>query len=612
MEKSSKELLEDLGINVDKINTHGKTLCPKCSHTRKKKNDPCLSVDVITGVYNCHNDSCDFSGGVGKSEYVPKPKEYKRPEFVNKTQLGNKAVNWFFKRGITQLTLNDAKVTEGRTWMPQTQGEASTIDFNYFRDGELINIKHRDGAKNFRLEKDAELIFYGLDDVKDSDWCIITEGEIDKLSFNQVGIKESISVPNGASKSANANLEYLDNCIDYFTNKTKIIIATDGDDAGLALREELARRLGYDRCYKVNFGDCKDANEYLVKHGEESLKSLILKDNLIEFPMAGIITADQVWDKVEYLFENGLDRGATTGIMKDFDKLVSFVGGQMMGLTGIPNHGKSPFALMVMAGLSLNHGWKWALFTPEHKPLEIYIVKICELLCGKRARKGGGFSDKEKALAKSFVKEHFIFIEPEDEDYTLDNILEKARLLVVRKGIKGFLLDPWNKLEHNIPAGVSETAYISKELDKIIKFDQRHGVFSIVVAHPTKIKKNLATKQFEVPNLYDISGSSNWFNKVDIGVTFYRNYKTGKSEIHVQKIKYEHLGMQGMVEVRYNLNSGRFNNDTGGWDNTNWLVPDEPQAELDLNLPFGEPIVMGLTKVETKVNTKIDEKEPPF
>lgn len=593
----NKELLEKLGIDLKKINKDGKTLCPKCSHTRKKKNDPCLSVNVIEGKYNCWNDSCDFKGIVGGTAYEPKPKEYIRPKFVNTTSVSENAVNWFFKRGITQKTLKDLKLTEGKSWMPQTQKEENTIQFNYFRDGELINVKYRDGAKNFRMVKDAELIFYNVDAIKNSDWCIITEGEIDALSFIEAGINEVVSVPNGASKSSNANLEYLDNCISYFENKTKIILATDSDEAGMALREELSRRLGKERCFKVDFQTCKDANEYLVAHGTEKLKSRVSEPNLKSFPIDGIITADMMWDDMEDMFKNGLQRGATTGFLKDFDELVSFVLGQLMILTGIPNHGKSPFALMIMLSLSIKHGWKWGIFSPEHKPLKIFVSKVCEMLLGKHMRKGVGFTEREKELARSFINEHIFFIEPEDDDYKLDNILDKAKKLVTQKGIKGLLIDPWNKLEHNIEKGDNETTYISKELDKVIKFNQRNSVFSIIVAHPTKIRKVFKSPLHEVPTLYDISGSSNWFNKPDIGITFYRNFTTKMSEVYVQKMKYEHLGAQGMVELRYNMNNGRFNNQYGDWDNSNWLIPTTEQPVIN----YSEPL-----------RNQEEDEEPPF
>lgn len=568
----NRTLLTNLGINITKIKFSGKTICPNCSHARKNKKDECLSVNVVDGTYNCHN-GCGFGGKVHSNFYAPAPKTYTRPKFTNTTKLSDKAVSWFFKRKITQTTLNAARVTESIAYMPQTQKEENTINFNYFREGELVNVKYRDGRKNFKMVKDAELIFYGIDDIKESDWCVIVEGEIDKLSFLQDGVTEVVSVPNGASKSSTANLEYLDNCISYFETKKRIILATDSDEAGIYLRDELARRLGYDKCFKVDFNGSKDANEYLISNGDGSLKKIIEESNLIEFPISGIVTSDMIWEDVENLFKTGLVRGDVTEMLDEFDKLVSFVPSLFMALTGIPNHGKSPFALMIMCSLSIKKGWKWGFFTPEHKPLQIFIAKICEMLLGKRIRPEVGFSKEEKLLAKSFINDHFFFIEPEDDDLTLTNILDKARTLVVRKGIRGLLIDPWNKLEHNMERGETETNYISRELDKIIRFNQKNLVFSIVIAHPTKIRKNPGTGLFEVPNLYDIAGSSNWFNKPDIGITFYRNYKTNLSEIHVQKIKYDHLGEQGMVEVKYNINNGRFNNIIGNWDNSNWLLP---------------------------------------
>ena len=153
--------------------------------------------------------------------------------------------------------------------------------------------------------------------------------------------------------------------------------------------------------------------------------------------------------------------------------------------------------------------------------------------------------------------------------------------------------------------GDNETMYISKELDKVIKFNQRNSVFSIVIAHPTKIRKNLKSGLFEVPNLYDIAGSANWFNKVDIGVCFYRNFQTNLSEIYVQKMKYEHLGSQGMCEVKYNMNSSRFVNKNGSWDNSNWLLPRVPQAELSFE-PFSELTNNGFTTIQ------VDDSQLPF
>ncbi len=73
-----------------------------------------------------------------------------------------------------------------------------------------------------------------------------------------------VSVPNGAG---GANLQWLDRFVDqHFDDKAEIILAMDTDKRGVALRDELVRRLGVDRCKVVAWGEgCKDANEYLLK-----------------------------------------------------------------------------------------------------------------------------------------------------------------------------------------------------------------------------------------------------------------------------------------------------------------------------------------------------------
>ena len=111
----------------------------------------------------------------------------------------SKVVEWFKSRGISQLTLTDLRVGEGTEYMPQTGRAENTIKFNYFIGGELINIKYRDGRKNFKLYKGAEKVFYNIDSIVGYDSCVIVEGEMDVLALHEAGITNAISVPNGAT-----------------------------------------------------------------------------------------------------------------------------------------------------------------------------------------------------------------------------------------------------------------------------------------------------------------------------------------------------------------------------------------------------------------------------
>ena len=192
----------------------------------------------------------------------------KDPNKRSSNRLTVKLLNGFKSRGISQSTLTDLKVGEGSEYMPQTGKPENTIKFNYFMGGDLVNIKYRDGRKNFKLYKGAEKVFYNIDSIIGYEYCVIVEGEMDVLALHEAGITNAISVPNGATLNTN-NLEYLDNCIDYFEDKEKIILAVDTDEAGQALQAELVRRLGSEVCYLASFDDCKDANEYLIKYGTE-------------------------------------------------------------------------------------------------------------------------------------------------------------------------------------------------------------------------------------------------------------------------------------------------------------------------------------------------------
>jgi len=559
--------LEALGIDLRKLKGNQiNTTCPKCSHTRKKKTDPCLSVTIDTGLYNCHH--CNWSGCVAE-KFKAEVKEYFKPVFNNRTDLKEREVNYFFKRGISQNTLLKAKITSGPEWMPQKQKEVNTIQFNYFRSGQLVNIKYRDAEKNFKLVKDAELIFYNLDAVEKSTWCIITEGEIDALSWIEAEVNEVVSVPNGASKGSQ-RLEYLDNCYEYFSNKVKIFIATDNDEPGRSLRDELARRLGYDRCYWLDFGDFKDSNEYLVAKAPQALKSLL--DAAKEFSIEGVFTIDDVWEGIEDIYNNGLPSGAKTGD-KLFDDHLGLMPGEMTMVTGIPGHGKSIYLDQISLRLCLKENWTFAICSPESYPIAFYYTRLIKRLIGKKFSKNN-ISPALLQECRQWLKSRYHLIAP-PQGYDLDEILDKARLLVLKKGIKCLIIDPWNRIESNMPNGYNPIKWVQERLDKIIRFNQQNGVHTFLVAHPTKMAKLKDSQNYTVPTLYSISGSADFFNMTQNGLTVYFNAETTKTEIHFQKVKWEHLGKVGMVEYTYHEENARFYNQGFEDPDANWLLPVE-------------------------------------
>ncbi len=564
-------------MQIEDTNQHGfilkrsrqfKTKCVFCQDSRTKHpHDEPVSIDLDLNLFNCHH--CGAAGQVNKERFERKEKkEYVLPPKFNHTALSDNLIKWFEGRGISQRTLMEMKITEGMEFMPQEGKEMNTVQFNYFRDGELINTKFRDGKKHFKMVKDAELIFYNIDGIKDTDEAIITEGEIDCLSFIEEGYKNCVSVPNGANLKRN-NLDYLDNCISYFDNKKKIYIATDNDEAGLQLRKELARRLGIERCRRIDFKDCKDANEYKVKYNW--LETVLFDAR--EFPYEGIFTIDDINAEIESLYNNGLSKGSITG-HGALDELITWQTGRICIVTGIPSHGKSEATDDIISRLNYLYGWRVSLFSPENRPLQIHFAKIAEKFIGKPFSGENRMTKDELKQAKNYINDNFYFILPKDEGFTIDNILEKAGWLVKTKGIKILVIDPWNKIEHQQPGGISETNYISQQMDKIINFSMNNDILTFVIVHPTKMKKKERGNMYEVPTLYDCSGSANFYNKTDYGLSVYRYFEENRLEIYVQKVKFRHLGQTGIYNCLYNINNGRLTDlfvDNPKWDNSNYL-----------------------------------------
>ena len=520
--------------------------CPECSESRNKKSAKPFSFNLQKGIGHCMHCGVSFYTFIEQVQM----KEYSIPQWKNRTALANAAATWMRGRLILDDVLNAMNISSAVEWMPQVGRNANVICFPYYRQGQLVNVKYRDGAKNFKLEKGAELIFYNIDSISSCKECVIVEGEMDSLSFIQAGVKNTISVPNGAGSKS---MEYIDNCFAELQHIEKFYIGVDNDPAGTGLRDELIRRLGAERCAVIGYDDCKDANEYLQHHGSFDLGNLL--KSAVDVKVEGVFTCFDVYESVYDLYVNGFRPGADIG-MPQLDAAVSWVIGRLAVVTGIPGHGKSEIVDFIITRLNVIHGWKAAYFSPENHPISYHYGKIASKISGK------SFDGKYMAVEEfnrvfEYMNDNFYFISPE-EDVTIDSILEKARYLVRKRGIKVLVIDPFNKLDHLFDKSESETQYISKFLDKLANFARINGVLVLLVAHPRKMtNKKDAPALFEIPTLYDISGSANFYNKADYGLTVYRNWAEGVVSVVVQKVKFKHWGPGGSVDFCYNTVNGR-------------------------------------------------------
>lgn len=559
----------DFGIHVG--NASGievATTCPQCSPKRKNSKGKCLSVNTEKGVWFCHH--CGWKGSLKEGAEKPTRKIYSRPVWnparpVAET-LQEQMFSFFFRRGIPPAIVEQEGIRVEDMWIAQLDDRVPCIAFPYRKAGEVVNAKYRAlTEKAFAQSPGAEKVLYRQDAIEKS-YCIVVEGELDALALVSAGLSSVVSVPDGApdpnSKNYTAKFNYLDQQPDPFEGVERVYLAVDSDAPGQTLERELARRIGTDRCWLVRWErNRKDANEVLIQDGPEELLAAIQRAQ--PFPVQDVVRVLDTADSIMTRYYNAPTRGLSTG-WANIDRLYTIEAGQMTVVTGMPSSGKSEWLDALAMNLATLHGWRFAICSPENSPVEMHIEKFLEKRIGRPFRPGASerMDPMDIPPALEYLNEQILFVMPE-EALTISGLLDRATTLVRRFGIRGLIIDPFNEFDHTRAAGVSETEYISLTLGLLKRWARRWQVHVWLVAHPTKIYRR-EDGSYPVPGPYDISGSAHFRNKADNCLSVWRDLdadqvnNTALVQIHVQKIRFKHIGAIGAAELEWDRRNGRY------------------------------------------------------
>ncbi|PHT37499.1 hypothetical protein CQW23_21072 [Capsicum baccatum] len=271
-----KEKVENLGICCNSVTPEEYTrlMCPKCKGGQliERSLSFHMSWKRNYALWRCFNFECGWAGQIlAHNSTATMASDGLEP-------LDDVLAAYFAKRMISKDTLE-------RNHVMQMAGDQIIMAFTYRRNGMLIGCKYRTLEKRFWQEKGTDKVLYGLDDVRDADEIIIVEGEVDKLSVEEAGFPNCVSVPNGAPQSIaskelippeeDIRFSYLWNCAECLEKASKILLATDGDLPGQALAGELARRLGKERYCPGTCCQISVMVLVLVNLGSEALKEAI-------------------------------------------------------------------------------------------------------------------------------------------------------------------------------------------------------------------------------------------------------------------------------------------------------------------------------------------------
>lgn len=547
-------------IQSNKNNGTAKLKCPVCTPTRKNKTDRSLFVNFNNGTAKCFNDGCNalfFRDSIEKSiaqnNYTLPVQTWK-----NYTKLSDKLVKWCEEtRKIKQYTLNNFQITEEKYYQPATQKEENNIVFNYFEGDVLVNKKYRSGSKKFTQSKNGKPIFYNINSIIGQEECYIVEGEFDVLALYEIGIKNVISVPNGA----NDNDNYWLNSEKYLKDIKRFYIATDNDESGNNVAEKIAQRLGRWRCQRVLFFG-KDANEDLINGNLE--KSIY---NVKKYPVSGTFSVSDLYDNILELYDKGLPdtlypKQNWFGRLKEN---YSVMRGHLITGTGIPSHGKSNFTEWYVLNLLFDYNLKVSFFSPEHSPMALHQSTFIQKVIGRSFWKDYDnlprITKEEIAKYHDWANEKIYLTSPDNGDVAnWDWLLDKFKEQMVNFGIDIFVIDAFNKVELT---GKDTLKEISRVLTKLTAFAQANNVIIFLIAHPTKMKKNEAGI-YDTPSLYDVSGSADFRNQTHDGFCVYRYFanESGQEDftrIINLKTKFSFQGNIGEFEdFNYHIPSGRY------------------------------------------------------
>ena len=537
---------------------YGQTIrltCPFCSVSRRKSKSKDLSVTRKNDgamTYLCHH--CGVSGvqGEKKLSAVPSPT-------ITQSPLTQPHLDYLKSRGISQETADKMRLFSAEKYFARLNKKTQAVGFPYYRGGALTAAKYRSiDDKDFIQDAGGAHDLFGIDNVDPTKPLIIVEGEIDALTLIECGIENAVSVPGGAPlkvsdgkvhPSEDRRFSFIWNANDIIQAVPSVIIATDNDVPGQALAEELARRIGKDKCKLVKLIH-KDLNDLFLADGKDAVRDVI--DQAQPYPVDGLSSAAEFEDRLNDLWFKGTGTGASTGY-SNLDMIYTVVPGQMTVVTGYPSSGKSNFVDQLMVNLGKAEDWKFALCSFENAP-EIHISRLMEIYKQKRFFSGDDrMTDDDRKDAFKWVDDHFSFLTTESaEPATIDSILSRLKVAVSRTGIRGAVIDPYNYIE--LSRDGTETESISNMLTKIQAFAKHYGVHVWFVAHPAKMQRS--GNDLPRPDGMSISGSMAWWAKADVGMTVHR--VEHQTEVVIWKCRYRWVGSQGETKFIYKMATGTY------------------------------------------------------
>ena len=318
------------------------------------------------------------------------------------------------------------------------------------------------------------------------------------------------------------------------------------------------------RVNSKNYGSASFDKEQLVdkvtRKEIEVEKAVFDEEGKLKDVIYGIDVKEQALS----LYENGYTAVSGIGV-KEMDDSFKPKKGEITVLTGIGNYGKSSWKKWYQAMRIVLYGEKFATFSPEDNPPEEYYHDFVEILLGCDCTPANPNRPSRQVYEYTydFVCKHIFYVYPKNVTPTPQYIMEVFLQLIVKEGVDGVDIDPFNQLANNYQNFGGRDKYLEWVLSLFSRFSQINNVYFWIVAHPIKMQK-ASDGNYPCPDVFDIADGALWNNKLDNILVYHRPYgqtdpQNPTCEFHSKKIRRQKVvGKKGFFMFEMLFRTRRF------------------------------------------------------
>ncbi len=529
------------------------------------------------GLHFCHHGSCAKTGNLrtlqehlgirvagvdSRREWAgqgDKPDTLPDVEMCHATLLGDAdAMDYLLNvRGFTQEIIDRQKLgLKEKVWFREA-GESKALVIPYLVGGNVVYAKFRTlppKPKDFVSPSgweaplyNGEILVEGLNEV------VFVEGEADALSMMSKGIDYVVGVP-GANVKKASWIETLDKIA-----PKKIYILYDNDNVGKRAAQDIASRIGIEKCLKLILPPFevevdgvkrpgKDINEWF-RYGGGTLEIFDkLKEGASLFDVTGVVSSGDALQQLEDKL-NGMVDLAPTYVFQwpELNRLIGMEDGDVLDIVAPEKVGKTTFGLNILDHMVAQYdedgllvcldmtqarlAKKWVSLVTGFEDImteagtEEARKKLAELKnCVSKAR-----SIQQTRGADLYFAYPQMVKEPED-------VFKLIRDCVRRYGVKWVMFDNIQRLcDDTLKNQGHRTVHLSQISKGFAKLAKDYRIKLIRILQPKRIDRGATI------STNDVDGSSQVAKDCDGMITLWRSVvgELKKSEWETQQAGFE-------------------------------------------------------------------------